>query len=90
VLARLDMARVRRSPVAADVESAMVATQTWQNLAGGSGIRPVQDLDVMVLGADGVYANGRVWATHARLKSKLISGQPELDNSLLLQQGPQN
>ena len=40
--------------------------------------------------ADGVYANGRVWATHARLKSKLVSGQPELDNGLLLQQGPQN
>lgn len=40
--------------------------------------------------ADGVYANGRLWATHARLKSKLVTGQPELDNVLLLQQGPQN
>jgi hypothetical protein len=40
--------------------------------------------------ADGVYANGRLWATHARIKSKLVMGQAELDNVLLLQQGPQN
>jgi hypothetical protein len=78
VLARLDMARVRRSPVAADVESAMVATQTWQNLAGGSGIRPVQDLDVMVLGADGVYANRRVAVlryvgTEAMVRERLLA-----------------
>ncbi len=40
--------------------------------------------------ADGVYANGRLWATHARIKSKLVMGNAELDNALLLQQGPQN
>lgn len=40
--------------------------------------------------ADGVFANGRVWATHARLKSKLVKGTPELDNTLQLTQGPQN
>lgn len=40
--------------------------------------------------ADGVFANGRVWATHARLRSRLVNGQPALDNSLLLLQGPQN
>lgn len=78
MLARLDMARVRRSPVAADVESAMVATQTWQNLAGGSGIRPVQDLDVMVIGADGVYANRRVAVlryvgTEAMVRERLLA-----------------
>lgn len=39
--------------------------------------------------ADGIYANGRLWATHARLKSKLVNGLPELDNTFLLQQGPQ-
>lgn len=78
VLARLDMARVRRSPVSADVESAMVATQTWQNLAGGSGIRPVQDLDSMVIGADGVYANRRVAVlryvgTEAMVRERLLA-----------------
>lgn len=78
VLARLDMARVRRSPVAADVESAMVATQTWQNLAGGSGIRPVQDLDSLVVGADGVYANRRVAVlryvgTEAMVRERLLA-----------------
>jgi hypothetical protein len=60
VLARLDMARVRRSPVAADVESSMTATATWQALAGGSGIRPVQDLDAMVIASDAMYSNRRV------------------------------
>jgi hypothetical protein len=40
--------------------------------------------------ADGVFANGRLWATHARLKARLVGGQPELDNSFLLQQGPEN
>lgn len=40
--------------------------------------------------ADGVYVNGRLWATHARLKARLVSGQAELDNTILLQQGPQN
>ncbi len=40
--------------------------------------------------ADGVFANGRVWVTHARIKSKLVMGNAELDNAFLLQQGPQN
>ena len=78
VLARLDMARVRRSPVAADIESAMVATATWQSLAGGSGIRPVQDLDTMVIGADGVYATRRVAVlryvgTEAYVRERLLA-----------------
>ncbi|MFO0714836.1 MAG: hypothetical protein U0353_33660 [Sandaracinus sp.] len=78
VLARLDMARVRRSPVAVDVESAMVAQPTWQNLAGGSGIRPVQDLDQMVVAADGVYAQRRVAVlryvgTEAMVRDRLLA-----------------
>ncbi|MFN7696410.1 MAG: hypothetical protein ACK6CU_31820 [Deltaproteobacteria bacterium] len=78
VLARLDMARVRRSPVAADIESAMVATTTWQSLAGGSGIRPVQDLDTMVIGADGLYATRRVAVlryvgTEAYVRERLLA-----------------
>lgn len=40
--------------------------------------------------ADGVFANGRLWATHARLRSRLISGTPTLDNALILSPGPQN
>lgn len=78
VLARLDMARLRRSPVAADVESALVATATWQSLAGGSGIRPVQDLDAVLVGADGVYATRRVAVlryvgTEADVRQRLLS-----------------
>lgn len=78
ILARLDMSRVRRSPVAADVESAMIATTTWQSLAGGSGIRPVQDLDTMVIGADGLYATRRVAVlryvgTEAMVRERLLA-----------------
>lgn len=39
--------------------------------------------------ADAVYANGRLWATHARLHSRLVNGLPELNNTFQLQQGPQ-
>ena len=60
VLAKLDMARVRRSPVAADVESAIAGQAMWQELTGGSGIQPVQELDAMVIGAEALYADRRV------------------------------
>lgn len=40
--------------------------------------------------ADGVYANGRLWATHARLRARMVNANPKIDNSFLLQQGPQN
>ncbi len=40
--------------------------------------------------ADAVFANGRVWATHARIKSRVVGGEAQLDNALLLEQGPQN
>ncbi len=78
VLARLDMSRVRRSPVSADVESAMIATTTWQSLAGGSGIQPVRDLDTMVIGADGLYATRRVAVlryvgTEAMVRERLLA-----------------
>lgn len=78
VLARLDMGRVRRSPVSADVESAIVATETWQSLAGGSGIRPVQDLDALLVGADGLYATRRVAVlryvgTEATVRERLLA-----------------
>lgn len=60
VVVRVDLARVRRSPVAADVESALVATTMWQELAGGTGIRPVEHVDALLVGADDVYADRRV------------------------------
>lgn len=59
VVARLDMARVRRSPLAPDIASAIRATETWQNLAGTSGVDPVQDFDAMVIGGDALYTDRR-------------------------------
>jgi hypothetical protein len=60
VLAKLDMARVRRSPVAADVESAIAGQAMWQELTAGSGIQPVQELDAMVIASEALYADRRV------------------------------
>lgn len=60
VLAKLDMARVRRSPVAADLESAISDQAMWQELTGGSGIQPVQELDAMVVASEALYADRRV------------------------------
>lgn len=54
------MTRVRRSPLAADIASAMRATPTWQRLAGSSGLDPVQDFDAILVGGDALYTDRRV------------------------------
>ena len=56
---RLDMARVRRSETGPDISSAIRATETWQQLAGSSGLDPVADVDAVLVGADGLYAERR-------------------------------
>lgn len=40
--------------------------------------------------ADGVFSDGKLWASHARLHAKLVAGEPKVDNSLLLEQLDQN
>lgn len=60
VIARVDMARVRRSPLGPDIASAMRSTPTWQRLAGGSGVDPVQDFDAILVGGDAIYTDRRV------------------------------
>lgn len=60
VVARIDFARIRQSPLAPDISSAIRASETFQHLAGGSGIDPVQDLDAMLVGADALYTDRRV------------------------------
>lgn len=77
VVARVDMARVRRSPVAEDVESAIETTSMWQSLAEGTGIHPVTDLDAAVVASDALYADRRVavlryTGTEAELRDRLL------------------
>lgn len=60
VVARLDMSRVRRSPLGPDIASAIRATETWQRLAGSSGLDPVRDFDAILVGADAIYTHRRV------------------------------
>jgi hypothetical protein len=60
VIARIDFARVRQSALAADISSAIRASETFRHLAGGSGLDPVQDLDAMLVGADALYTDRRI------------------------------
>jgi hypothetical protein len=59
VFARIDISRIRRSPVGPDVSSAIRATQTWQTYAGSSGLDPIESFDALVIVADAVYADRR-------------------------------
>jgi hypothetical protein len=59
VYARIDIARIRRSPVGPDISSAIRATETWQRYAGSSGLDPVTSFDALVIAADAVYADRR-------------------------------
>lgn len=40
--------------------------------------------------ADGVFTDGKVYASHARIKAKLVQGEPKVDNALLIEQIPGN
>lgn len=46
---RIDMARIRRSPLAPDVRAFLAAIPDWQAVLGGSEIRPVDDLDRVLI-----------------------------------------
>lgn len=59
VFARIDVARIRASPIGPDISSAIRSTQTWQTYAGSSGLDPIEAFDAIVIGADAVYADRR-------------------------------
>jgi hypothetical protein len=40
--------------------------------------------------ADGTYADGKLYATHARLHARVVSGEPRVDNALRLETLPAN
>jgi hypothetical protein len=59
VFARIDVARIRASPIGPDISSAIRSTQTWQTYAGSSGIDPIDSFDAIVIRSDAVYADRR-------------------------------
>ena len=40
--------------------------------------------------ADAVFTDGKVYASHARIKAKLVASEPQVDNALLLETLPGN
>lgn len=59
VFARIDVSRIRASPLGPDISSAIRSTQSWQTYAGSSGLDPIEAFDAIVIGADAVYADRR-------------------------------
>lgn len=49
IAVRVDMARIRESPIASDVRALLVAIPDWQALLDGSGIDPVEQLDRLLI-----------------------------------------
>ena len=60
VVSRIDMSRIRRSPVGPDIAGAIQASPAYQNWARGSGLDPVADLDSILLAGDALYSDRRV------------------------------
>jgi hypothetical protein len=61
---RLDIARVRRSPLADDVRATLAAVPDWNALLDGSGISPLDDMDRLLVASpnlrrDRIIAAGR-------------------------------
>lgn len=57
---RIDVTRIRRSPAAPDLGSALMATESFRAWAGSSGLDPIRDLDGILIGGDALYTNRRV------------------------------
>lgn len=60
VVSRIDMSRIRRSPVGPDIAGAIQASRSYQDWARGSGLDPVADLDAILLAGDALYSDRRV------------------------------
>jgi hypothetical protein len=57
---RVDVTRIRRSPVAPDLGSALMATESFRAWAGSSGLDPIRDLDGILVSSDALYSDRRV------------------------------
>ncbi len=77
VFARLDLARVRASPLAPDISSAIRGTASWRMYAEAARIDPIEDLDTIVVGADAMITTRRVVVirhrrTDAEVRARLL------------------
>lgn len=62
---RLDIARVRASPLAPDVQRLLSAIPDWQALLDGSGIEPLEDLDRLLLASPNLQRSRLIAAGRA-------------------------
>ncbi len=62
---RLDVARVRASPLAGDVREVLRAMPDWQALIGGSGIEPLDDMDRLLVASPNLERSRLVAAGRA-------------------------
>lgn len=60
VVVRLDISRMRRSPLAEDVAAAIRSTQLWQEMASRGGIDAIEDFDLVLIGANAIYTDRRI------------------------------
>lgn len=62
-----------------DLKLAKRDTQAWQ-------VQPsIATAGAVGFFADGVFINGKLFASHARIHARLIAGEPHVDNALLLE-----
>lgn len=63
---RLDVARVRESPLGPDVREVLAAMPDWQALLDGSGIEPLEDLDRLLVASPNLERSRLIAAGRAR------------------------
>lgn len=69
---------VYQDPTKGDLKLAKRTGTTW------SVENSIMTMGAVGFFADGVFDNGKIYASHARIRAKLIGGEPRVDNSLLL------
>jgi hypothetical protein len=69
---------VYQDPTVGDLKLAKRGTSSWTVL------NPIETMGAVGFFADGVFDNGNLYASHARIHAKVISGEPHVDNALLL------
>ncbi len=69
---------VYQDPTKGDLKLAKRMGTSWQIMPS------IATMGAVGFFADGVFENGKVFASHARIHARLISGEPHVDNSLLL------
>jgi hypothetical protein len=77
VVARVDVGRVRGSPVGPQIAETLRASPTWQALTGRSGADPIQDFDAILVGADRIDSDRRIAVlrhrhTEAELRRRVL------------------